>query len=153
MLDSCLCPCCWSCLGWLPAPHQVIFLWSTSNNNTLTYKRLEAEVLAQLKAYIHRGREGVSGKGNWAVTFGIFKSLSIRLVSKQRTAVLTFINDTCSSWLILNYCHIWSSVSISGLPSTRQSGIYRSRSSHACVWAPGRVVTYGQPRQWGRGDG
>lgn len=102
-------------------------------------------MLAQLKAYIHR--EGVSGKGNWAVTFGIFK-ISVRLVS---TPVLTFINDTGCWWLILNYCHIWSPVSISGLPSTGQSGIYWRRSSHGCVWAPDGVTACGWPREWGTG--
>lgn len=77
--------------------------------------------------------------------------LSIRLVSKQHAPVLTFINDTHCWWLILNYCHIWSPVSISGFPSTRQSGIYWRRCSHACAWAPDGVIAYGWPREWGTG--
>lgn len=105
-------------------------------------------MLAQLKAYVHWGREGVSGKRSRAVTFGIFKRLSIGLVSK-RTAVLTFINDTRCWWLVLNYCDIWSPVSVSGLPSRRQSGMNWRRSSPACVWAG--ITVCGWPREWGIG--
>lgn len=41
MLDSCLCPSSQSSLGRLPAPHQVILLWHSSNDSTLTHKRFE----------------------------------------------------------------------------------------------------------------
>lgn len=62
----------------------------------------------------------VKGTGQ-SVTFAIFKRLSIRLVSKHDTPVcLWFLSHSlmihACRWLILNYCHIWNPVSISGLP-------------------------------------